>query len=161
MGPTTVAGFGTTPQIRAAHNADMAEFAQQSIQGELNRSQQSSHRPYRTDSASKPFGLKKPPGINAIMKRNGSLYSSNPRFNKQLLANAKASHGETFMQSYKSYRGVAPQSLKKDSSFTAGYATAADRYGYALPQSAALSANAAPFLSEMDFTGQPKDRFLN
>ena len=79
MGPTTVAGFGAAPQIRAAHNADMAEFGQQSIQGELNRSQQSSNRPYRTDSASKPFGLRKP---QTMGKRNGSLYSSNPRFNK-------------------------------------------------------------------------------
>jgi hypothetical protein len=50
--------------------------------------------------------------------------------------------------------------LKKDHSFTAGYATAAEKYGAPHPLGSD-SAHLPPYLNEMDFTGQSKDRLLN
>lgn len=146
MGPGGVPGM-TSQMIRQP--VDGQDLAQQSLQGEFNRSQQSTKRPYRTDSATKPFGIRRPP----MQPRNGSVYTSNPnvRFAKP---ERMGHHGDTFSANFKSYRGVAPQTLKKDHSFTAGYATAADKYGQGPPHSSITSGHLPPFLNEMDFTGQ-------
>lgn len=150
IGAGAAAGLAAS-QFRPPLGPHAADFAEQSVHGELNRSQQSTRRPYRTDSASKPFGIRKPPGP----QRNGSVYTSNPRFAKHGLADMRAPHGDTFTQNFKSYRGVAPQALKREQSFTAGYATAADSAAQAHPT------HLPPFLNEMDFTGQSKDRLLH
>lgn len=72
----------------------------------------------------------------------------------------RSAHGDTFSQNFKAYKGHAPQSLRKDHSFTAGYATAADRYQ---TQQSSVHSNiqAPPFLNEFDFTGQNKDRLVH
>lgn len=137
------AAMATTSQIRPG-----AEGQELSIQGGLGGSQQSTKRQYRTDSASKPYQIRKPPP-----PRNGSVYTSNPnvRFAKPEM---RGPHGDTFSQNFKAYHGVVPQSLKKDHSFTAGYATAAERYGGpGQPMSSLTSGNLPPFMNEMDFTG--------
>jgi hypothetical protein len=99
---------------------------------------------YRTDSASKPFGLKRPPMPN----RNGTVYTSANKLNRPAGMDGRY-HAETFSQNFKSYKGVAPQALHRDNSFTAGYATAVDRY----PAEMQMQGNIPPYLNEMDFTG--------